>query len=229
MTLASYKYLVIIAALATSCAAQDLGGANPATAVPLLRQVLGAAHTSGSIAYWGRCDFHESYPDFPRLRGLSDYSGSPVEILQKMFKPDPQMQVTMDTTGGRIRMIERDVPLDLLDIRIRRISFDLQGSGAKMFTGPSMALQIILSSPEVQKFKTENDIGPLYELYGWPGDAYAGQASISGELHDVTLLEALDYVLDTFPGFWLYENCWSDVGQRLVYFYFFQNAPPRRR
>ena len=30
---------------------------------------------------------------------------------------------------------------------------------------------------------------------------------ISGTLDNITLSEALDYVLKTFPGIWLYENC----------------------
>lgn len=224
----SYKYLFSIVIVVTSSMAQDRGGVDPASAVPLLRGVLGAAHASGSIAYWGRCDFHESYPDFPRLHRLSDHSGPPVEVLQKMFESDPKMQVTKDTAGGKIRMVERDVPLDLLNVRIQHISFNLQDRRVKIFRGPTIALHLILSSPEVQEFKTENDIGPFDLGFGWPGDAYQGQAAMSGELHDVTLMEALDNVLDTFPGFWLYENCRNDTGQRLAYFYFFQNAPPPR-
>jgi len=45
-----------------------------------------------------------------------------------------------------------------------------------------------------------------------------GVRSISGELNNVTLADALDYVLKTFPGFWLYQDCESLDGQRLVYF-----------
>lgn len=45
-----------------------------------------------------------------------------------------------------------------------------------------------------------------------------GVRSISGELNDVTLADALDYVLKTFPGFWLYQDCETQDQQRVVYF-----------
>jgi predicted transcriptional regulator len=41
----------------------------------------------------------------------------------------------------------------------------------------------------------------------------------------VTVREALDYVLQTFPGFWLYENCQSTGGHRIVHFDFVENTP----
>lgn len=225
----SYKYLLVILGAVSLCIAQDRGGTDPGKAIPLLKKVLGGAHVSGSIAYWGTCNFHEHYPDFPRVRDLSDYSGSPVEVLRKMFEPDSQMQVTSDTRGGKIRMVEKDVPLDLLDVRIHYISFNFEGPHSEMFRGPTVALRHILWSPEVKEFKTENDIEPPDQDGGAPNDVGPGQAALSGELHDVKLSEALDYVLDIYPGFWVYESCRSDAGQRLAYFYFFGNAPFKRR
>jgi hypothetical protein len=46
-----------------------------------------------------------------------------------------------------------------------------------------------------------------------------------GELDDVTVSQALDYVRRTFPGFWIYENCISPEGERSVYFNFVDVSP----
>ena len=48
---------------------------------------------------------------------------------------------------------------------------------------------------------------------------------ISGNLDNVTLSEALDYVLRTFPGLWVYENCPSKKRKRAVFITFFRNGP----
>jgi len=224
----SCKFLIVpILFILTPCFGQDRGGVDPGVALPIVRNVLGTAQVSGSLEYWGRCDFQRSYPDFPKIRMLSDYSGSPQEVLQQVFAPDPQMRVTRDAQGGKIRMVETDVPSDLLDVKIQYISFNLKGPGAKIFTGPNIALQIILGSPEVRAFRSEHDIGPFDDGFGWPGSSGPNKAAVSGELHDVTLSQALDYVLETFPGFWVYENCRNNKGDRTVFFGFFETFQSR--
>ncbi|MGO9084219.1 MAG: hypothetical protein ACLQBK_03260 [Candidatus Sulfotelmatobacter sp.] len=214
------------------CLGQDRAGVDPRVALPILKNVLGQAKVSGSLEYWGRCDFQKPYPDFPNLRSLSDYSGAPEEVLQNVFAPDPQMMVTRDPSG-RIRMAEIDVPTEFLDIRIPYVSFNLEGSGAKMFAGPNIALRVVLLNPAVKAFRKDHNIGPFDDNWGWPGDAGPNKRQMSGELHDVTLRQALDYILASFPGFWIYENCMSDSGQRLVYFAFFEipqaSSPPARK
>ena len=58
-----------------------------------------------------------------------------------------------------------------------------------------------------------------------PGDCCGGGRIVHGELDDVTVSQALDYVLETFPGFWLYENCQAPSGARTVFFGFNINLP----
>jgi hypothetical protein len=43
---------------------------------------------------------------------------------------------------------------------------------------------------------------------------------VHGELNDVTVSQALDYVLQTFPGYWIYENCATKERGRSVYLNF---------
>jgi hypothetical protein len=45
-----------------------------------------------------------------------------------------------------------------------------------------------------------------------PGQIVTRGPSVPGELNDVTVAQALDYVLQTFPGFWLYQNCQNPDG-----------------
>jgi len=83
-----------------------------------------------------------------------------------------------------------------------------------------MALFAIMENAEVKAFKKAHNIGPLGDVYMLPGNCCGGGRVIYGELDDVTVSQALDYVLQTFPGFWVYENCLSQEGERSVYFNF---------
>jgi hypothetical protein len=49
---------------------------------------------------------------------------------------------------------------------------------------------------------------------------------VSGELNNVTLSEALDYMLKTFPGLWVYENCHGSGNDktRVVVFAFYRSG-----
>jgi len=187
-------------------------------ALTTIGTILSRGHVSGSLAYWGRCGVHKSYPDFPKLRALSDYSGAPRDVLQRMFADDRHMRVTQEG-DGTVRMIEDDVPTDLLDVKIRHISF----ASGPMSHGANMALIQILALPEVEAFKKAHNIGPPEEnAFIYPGAAgNENTAIVSGDLQNVTVSQALDYVLKTFPGFWLYENCRTEGGGRTVYFNFF--------
>jgi hypothetical protein len=135
-----------------------------------------------------------------------------------MFVDDKHMRVTQEG-DGTVRMIEDDVPTDLLDVKIRHISF----VSGPMSHGANMALLQITMTPEVEAFKKAHKIGPSEEnAFIFPGDAGDENTPIvSGDLENVTVSQALDYVLKTFPGFWLYENCRTQGEGRTVYFNFF--------
>jgi hypothetical protein len=139
-----------------------------------------------------------------------------------MFSVDPEMRVSQDA-DGKIRMIEEDVPSDLLDVRIHDLRFPVE------YHGPNMAIIAILKTPEVIAFRREHNIGPEADWgpgISFPSDAFArDKPRVYGDLHDVTVRQALDYVLSTFRGFWLYENCKSPGGGRRVLIGFFENVP----
>ena len=200
-----------------------------------IMSVLSKTHASGSLEYWGDCQIG-ALPDFPRLKTNVQTRSSPLETLREIFADDPVIRINTDAKG-RIRMVESDVPEDLLEVRIKKVSFAPESEPPWEFknavTGrrvglysPADALRHILSTPEVVNFRKAHSIGPFdFEQAG--GDAVETSAlspHISGELTDVKLSEALDSVLAAFPGIWIYENCPSTKNARDVYFRFYQNA-----
>jgi hypothetical protein len=208
--------------LLTSCLGQDRGGGDPMVAVPLIKTVLITAQVSGTLGYWGRCDSHGRYPDFPQFRAPQTMGATPVHALREMFVDDPKMRVTREP-GGNIRMFETDVPMDLLDVKISHISFKVTGPKeiVDVFNSPNMALRIILHAPEVRTFMKAQNIGPLSDVEDINEISGPNSPHVSGELDNVTVSQALDYVLRTFPGFWIYENCTTEDGSRTVFFNFF--------
>jgi hypothetical protein len=194
--------------------------------VESIADILKKAHVSGSLVYWSTagCGADGSrYPSFPKLLPIN-YSGSPLDALHDMFADDPKMGITQES-GGIIRMAEADVPHDFLDVKIHHVSFSLPRVGRVWFTGPNMALQAILLTPEVQAFKSAHNIGP-FSGFRLPGNATSDRPQVHGELNDVTVTEALDYVLQMFPGYWIYGNCTNTGGDREVFFWFFPETRP---
>ena len=67
----------------------------------------------------------------------------------------------------------------------------------------------------------------------WEGWGMPGALTLKGpsvpELNDVTVEQALNAVLQTFPGFWLYQNCHDPRGRRKISVGFVQShAPPAK-
>ena len=122
-----------------------------------------------------------------------------------------------------VRMIEVGIPTDLLNVRISHILFE--GYGHSAIYTPNDAIRFIMRAPEVVAFMRSHDIewpfageGIIRGSGSWPTES----PQISGSLDNVTLSEALDRVLKTFPGIWIYENCpRGDKKNRVVYFRFF--------
>jgi hypothetical protein len=148
---------------------------------------------------------------------VSGYEGSALDVLQEMFANDTKMHVTQDC-DGKIRIAEIDVPQDLLEVKIDHLSFPSD------YHGPRMAVIATLQSQEVMHFITDRNIVPMG---GWslPGDDSIAihKSSVPGELNDVTVAQALDYMLQTFSGFWFYQNCHDPEGRRPVSIGFLNN------
>jgi hypothetical protein len=217
----------------TVCWGQQCGGVDREVATPLIMSVLSEAKLSGSLEYWGRCDNVSGIPDYPRLRAPRNDAGTPLQTLREMFADDVEMQVTQEP-DGTIRMGEADVPRDLLDVPISHISFDGGTKRTKQLPDgpekiepwivddPNDALGFVLAAPEVRTSMENQNVEPLHRLEAL-GLRGIDLRRISGDLDNVTLSQALDHLLKTFPGLWIYENCPSKKRNRFVYFRLYSN------
>lgn len=201
----------VLLVLASSCLSQNKGGVDQRVAVPMVQKILSNADLSGSLEYWGFCDENKGWPDFPEPRHVSGHEGPALDVLKEMFADDPKMRVTQDN-DGKIRMLETDVPQDLLEVKIRHLSFP---ADYRSGSGP-MAVYFILNTPEVKGFMYHN-IGRIAELggAGMPGQGAMSGRGVVGHLNDVTVAQALDYVLKRFHGLWFYQNCQTLEGRKI--------------
>jgi len=152
-----------------------------------------------------------------------------------MFADHPKMRVVQEP-DGKIRMVETDVPQDLLEVKIHHLSFSAlyqnpwydprHRKSRVIYHSGAWAVYAILNTPEVITFMDQN-IGRNVPWEGWgmPGQLPLIGPSVPGELNDVTVEQALDYVLQTFPGFWFYENC-QDPHGRTIAVGIIENLPP---
>jgi hypothetical protein len=207
-----------------SCVGQSKGGVDQRTAIPMLQKIFSSERLSGSLEYWGFCDPDKGWPDFPEPRSVSNRKGSALDVLQWMFADDPKMQITQER-DGKIRMVETDVPQDFLQVKIHHVSFSMPDTiGMIAHSGP-MAVYALVNTPEVIAFMNQN-IGRDVPWVGWgmPGALTLEGPSVP-ELNDVTVEEALNEVLQTFSGFWSYQNCRDQQGRRMISVGFVTNPP----
>ncbi|MGA7632925.1 MAG: hypothetical protein WCB11_19355 [Terriglobales bacterium] len=87
-------------------------------------------------------------------------------------------------------------------------------------------MRLILEAPEMTAYMKERqiawpriaEIAPGNLSPQWP----SGQPRIAESWDNVTFSEALDRILKTFTGIWIYENCPRSEGKnRTVFFRFF--------
>lgn len=235
MTVRIVALVVGVLLLVGSCLSQEKGRVHQTVSVLRVQNIFSSERRSGSLEFWGLCDI---FPPVIKVRPVSGRNDSALEVLQGMFSDDPKMRVIQER-DGKIRMVETDVPQDLLEVKIHHLSFsalyrkpwyDPRQSESKailwVVTGP-WAVYAILNTPEVIAFMDQN-IGRQVAWMGWgmPRQIARLGPSVPGELNDVTVKQALDYVLQTVPGFWYYENCHDPIGRRMISVGFIPNLPP---
>ena len=210
--------LIVILTFLNIVAAQQPNQSTTKLVRPLILHILLKARVSGSLEYSGSCHVERPQPDISNVHVLLKHWGrSPVQELAEMFADDRKMRVTQDS-DGTIRMVERGVPMDFLDIRVSHISFD------KVYDADA-ALKSILGTPEVHSFMKRHNIAARDTTL-----AISTSASYSSidtvhmlvDVDNITVFQALDYVLKAFPGLWIYEDCTTDKGVRRVFLGFYK-------
>lgn len=220
-----YRLILALAVVSTVSSAQEpfVAGAKFVEPLRPLLEAMYRAKVSGSLIFLGHCDSNTP-PDFPKFRAPSATAGSPLEIARETFADDPAMKVWQDR-DGTIRMMETGVPTDLLNVKIDYILFERNS------TAIAAIRHVILQAPEVVNFmKAHNIEKPLGEglSRGSRPSARPDEShNISGSMEDVTVSQALDELLKTFPGIWVYESCpRNDRNGRFVDFLFLDHQHP---
>lgn len=206
--------LCFVLAVCSASAGQERDYLQDLATSRVILNVLRKEGTSGSLEYWTQCRSPQLFPQLPTVRTLPEnWQGFAASGLQEMLIDDPRMHVTEDT-DGTVRMAE-GVPEDLLNVAISHISFPEVYEARK-------AQGFILAAPEVKSFMKSHGIAwlPTGSPLGPFVIPTAGMPHISGDLNNVTVRQALDYVLKTFPGFWIYETCSDDVHNRVSIYFF---------
>lgn len=197
-----FLLLTVAFGFAGPCYCQDR--ADRAALVFIL-DAMRRGHLTGSFEYWGRCGNEEEYVTrgFPMLATPKNPSAPPLQVLREMFADDEDMQVTQDP-DGTIRMAEKTVPQDLLNVKIGHISFDDEQKKEHGLMFDTLVMDFITGTPEVKAFMKDHGISFGPKLINRAMSPHPG---LSGELNNVTLAQALDYMLKTFRGLWIYEEC----------------------
>lgn len=202
----------------TACThSREKDGVSKAEGIRILENVLTTAKVSGSLEYSGSCDFGSR--DFPNAQIPTKQSESPtIEIVGHVFRNDPRMKVWQDS-NGMVRMVEKNVPQDLLKVRISHLLFKADYLHVDASYNSWDAMLAVLETPEVTEYIRAERIGsPTQMIPGMRPVPPPASPRLPSELENVTVFEALDYILKTFPGLWIYQDCESANGRRMVLF-----------
>jgi len=221
------RFLVVAVLALQSLALLDGARASSSREGNLLKPMLLVLQKSGisaSLVFSARCEAPNP-PELPPLHIVTSTDVPPLSTLREMLADDMSIRLTQDVDGGMIRMREVSVPDDILNLRIAHISFNgVYSPGNHGVGSPNEALHIIMGSPELQTFITAHHVSLIFNDYGIGGAGRdtPDEPHLSGSLDNVTVQQALDWVLKTFPGIWVYQNCPErETRKRMVYFRFF--------
>jgi len=208
--------LPVILELAGPCCGQDQA------TLWSIAHVLRSGRLSGSLEYRGNCGDEKELVTrrFPITTTPTNSSAPPLQVLREMFANDDDMQVTQEP-DGTIRLVEKTVPQDLLNVKIGHISFDDEQKRKHSMYFHTLVLDFITDAPEVQAFMKDHRIGREPKVIN---QAMSAHPSFSGELTNVTLAQALDYMVKTFRGLWVYKECPGNKENKRIVDFAFYNA-----
>lgn len=223
---------IVIACLPALFLAQEVHPA-PRLARPLapLLAAFNREGVSGSLELACRRDATRFPPNFglPHWNVPAASDGTALEVARKTLANEPSIRITQDS-DRTVRMTEAGVPTDLLNVKIKHISFEVNGKPLEYgaFTANEAVTRVIVRAPEIVAFMKDHDIE--YPAGNGGGGSFVFGAkrvltppNMSGYMDDLTLFEALDRVLKTFSGIWIYEDCPATSDQKRTVFFWFVN------
>ena len=195
----------------------------PSQFVATASRVLEENHRSGSLVYRGHCTDYGGMADSFRSDPPA-HDAPPVEALRQAFVNDPTLTVKEDLSG-MIRVVGGDVQPELLGVTIHDLKFQEEQEE----NDPREATYKLLASPELKTYMQ----GHRTEFVTTSGGLVppASGQHLNGTLTEMTVLQSLDRIAQTFPGVWIYEECITGQGERRVEinFHEFSAAPSSNR
>lgn len=174
-------------------------------------KTLADSHSSGSLIYEGSCTPSGAITD--SFKVAAPEPAVPVnQTLHDAFANEPRLTVKEDASG-RIRVIGGNVHTDLLDLRIPEITFHSDDN-------PRDATIHLLMLPEVKAYMQTHHkrfVSAIGGIAPMPKGHH-----LNATLKNATISEALDRIAQTFPGVWIYRECATKSGERLVDFTFIE-------
>jgi len=119
--------------------------------------------------------------------------------MTALSSKDPTLTWVIDSTG-QMRVSDKRANLDILHIRLKRVAF-------RDASDPNTAIRDILAAPEFQEYLKEHRIQEGTVFTNVVPSGTRGIPRFSELLNDVTVEQALDRILQFFPGLWVYSEC----------------------
>lgn len=173
--------------------------------------VLADHHQSGSLVYRGECTDDGGITDSFRV-GAQERRVSAIQALRDAFANEARLTAAADASG-RIRVLGGDVQTDLLELRIPKIVFHAEAD-------PRDATVKLLNLTEVSAYMNSHHISFVSAMGGIAPMPKGAHLTVT--MKDATIAQALDRIGQTFPGLWIYGECATAQGLRLVDFTFIE-------
>lgn len=183
---------------------------GPTTVENFVEELFFLTRSSGSLTLKGTCKATNVTNDvasdeLPRPpQGPFQNLGVALTAVSQL---DPHLSWSREADDF-VQIRDNRVQNDVLRIRLQRIHFSqVRDSNA--------AIRIVLDAPEVQAYYQQNHIEratPYNAIYRTP----KGFPTLSEDMHNVTVEEALDRIVRFFPGLWIYSECEDGSHRRVM-------------
>lgn len=188
--------------------------ADVQTGQAAIRQLLAALKPEGKSArldYRGACEASNSdVISFPSIKLSSPREeGSSLSKVTEMLRDNPGVSVN-EAAGGIIRIKVPGVSGAILQTRITQITLDRDEQ-----YDPNAAIRAIFNAKEVQLASSQMHTRLALSVGGLENIPSRGMPHLEKSWKDVTVDQALDKVLRTFPGLIEYKECIRPNGDNL--------------
>ena len=200
----------LVVVLSTMQAQQLRPVTNSETTVEnYIQEMFFMAHKSGSLTLHGTCKstlqgsvvVSEDLKNPPQ-GPFNDIS----EVIDVLSKNKPELSIT-HTSDGIMRVSDNRVKGGLLQVHLNLVHI-------KEAKDPHAAIKAVLAAPEAQGYLKDNRI-ELGDVFNMPSSR-KGVPRLTVDLRELTVGQALDKIINFFPGVWIYSECMDNYHRRVT-------------